>query len=44
MSAGKGKCQRGKTKKPSKCSSARIKKCHGDDKKHPCASGKRKKK
>ncbi len=39
MCSGKKECQRPKDLigKPEKCSPEQIKKCHGDEKEHPCA-------
>jgi len=41
MSCEKSKCQKPenlKNGKPEQCSPEQIKKCHGDDKNHPCNS------
>jgi hypothetical protein len=44
MCCGKTKCERPKEMKgkAEECSAEQIKKCHGDVKTHPCASGKMK--
>jgi len=44
MCCGKTKCERPKELKgkAEACSPGQIKKCHGDVKSHPCASGKKK--